>query len=66
MMPDIGTYIQIAQASEKASNRKYLLKIAQAVQYHIVGKFGGGKFDEFGESSVIRQTKTIQLSTYNW
>ena len=24
-----------------------------------------GKFDEFGKSSVIRQTKTIQLSTYN-
>ena len=24
-----------------------------------------GKFGEFAESSVIRQTKTIQLSTYN-
>ena len=30
--------------------------------YRIVGKFGGGKFGEFG---VIRQTKTIQISTYN-
>ena len=29
------------------------------------GKFGGGKFGDFGESSVIRQTKTIQISTYN-
>ena len=29
------------------------------------GKFGGGKFGEFGELFVIRQTKTIQLSTYN-
>ena len=33
--------------------------------YHIAGKFGGGKFGEFGESSMIHQTKTIQLSTYN-
>ena len=24
-----------------------------------------GKFGEFGESSVIRQTKTIQISTYH-
>jgi len=28
--------------------------------YHIVGKLG-----EFGESSVVCQTKTIQISTYN-
>ena len=28
--------------------------------YRIVGKFG-----EFGKSSVIRQTKTIQINTYN-
>ena len=25
----------------------------------------GGKFGEFGESSVIHQTKTIHISTYN-
>ena len=25
----------------------------------------GGKFGEFGKSSVIRQTKTIQISMYN-
>ena len=32
----------------------------------IAGKFdGGGKFGEFGELSVIRQTKTIQINTYN-
>ena len=24
-----------------------------------------GKFGKFGESSMIRQTKTIQISTYN-
>ena len=29
--------------------------------YRIAGKFG-----EFGESSVIRQTKTIQIFTYNY
>ena len=28
---------------------------------YIAGKFGGGKFGEFGESSVIRQTKAIQI-----
>ena len=28
--------------------------------YRIAGKFG-----KFGESSMIRQTKTIQISTYN-
>jgi len=29
--------------------------------YHIAGKFG-----EFGKSSLIYQTKTIQISTYNY
>jgi len=29
--------------------------------YRIAGKFG-----EFGESSLICQTKTIQISTYNY
>ena len=28
--------------------------------------FGGGKFGEFGESSVIRQTKTIQTFPLNY
>ena len=27
--------------------------------------FGGGKYGGFGESSVIRQTKTIQISSCN-
>ena len=31
------------------------------VKYRIAGKFG-----EFGELSVIRQTKTIQIFTYNY
>ena len=35
------------------------------ITYHIAGKFGWGKFGEFGESSVICQNKTIQLITYN-
>ena len=34
-------------------------------QYHLVGKFGGGNFGKFGKSSMIRQTKIIQISTYN-
>ena len=29
--------------------------------YRIAGMFGGRKFGKFGESRVIRQTKTIQL-----
>jgi len=29
--------------------------------YHIEGKFG-----KFGKSSLIHQTKTIQISTYNY
>ena len=35
------------------------------IYYRMEGNFGGGNIDEFGESSVIRQTKTIQISTYN-
>ena len=31
--------------------------------YCTVGKFGGVEVGEFGESSVNRQTKTIQIST---
>ena len=34
------------------------------VTYHMEGNFGGG-VGEFGELSVVRQTKTIQISTYN-
>ena len=54
-------------------NRNLILKInnafLQTVGYlHaccIAEKFGGGKFGEFGKSSLIYQTKTIQISTYN-
>ena len=35
------------------------------LSYHILGKFGGGKFGKFDELSMIRQTKTIQISMYN-
>ena len=31
----------------------------------IVGTFGGGKIGEFGESSAIWQTNTIQIGSYN-
>ena len=41
----------------------FLNSVIAAVTYRIAGKFGGGKF---GESSVIRQTKTIQISTLGW
>ena len=33
--------------------------------YHIVRKFGGRKFGEFGKSLPICQTITIQISAYN-
>ena len=46
---------------ESISNPGILkIGITNDLRYCIVGKFG-----EFGESSMIRQTKTIQISTYN-
>ena len=33
------------------------------IWYRIVGKFGGQNFVKFGESFIISQTKTIQIST---
>ena len=33
--------------------------------YCIAGMFSGGGGRKFGESSAIRQTKTIQISSYN-
>ena len=42
-----------------------LVTIRADIVYCIAGKFGRGKFGEFGEFSAIRQTKTIQISTYN-
>ena len=33
--------------------------------YRTEENFGGGNVGEFGKSSVIRQTETIQISTYN-
>ena len=32
---------------------------------NIAGNLAGGKFVKVGESSMIRQTKTIQISIYN-
>jgi len=34
--------------------------------YCKAGKFGGRKFGEFGKSFLIRQIKTIQISTYSY
>ena len=31
------------------------------LSYHIAAMFGGGKFGEFGKSSMISQTKIINL-----
>ena len=45
------------------SNPSIGLAIVQT--YHIWEKFSGGKFGKFGELSVIPQTKTIEISTYN-
>jgi len=36
------------------------------VTYCIAGKLGGEKVCEFGKSSLIRQTETTQISTYNY
>ena len=33
--------------------------------YRMEGNFGGGKRWRIGKSSVIHQTKTIQISIYN-
>ena len=35
------------------------------LNYCIAGKFDGEELGEFGELSVIRQTKIIQISNYN-
>ena len=42
----------------------HILNIDQQ-NYHIMGKFVGGEFGEFGELFMIRQTKTIHINTYN-
>ena len=42
------------------TNLRSVMKVPQELWYRI-----GGKFGEFGKSSVIHQTKTIQISTYN-
>ena len=42
-----------------------LMYVLYVCMYCIAGKFGGGKFGKFGESSMICQIKTIQISTYN-
>ena len=33
--------------------------------YRMEGNFSGGNVGKFGKLSMIRQTKTIQISTYN-
>ena len=43
----------------------FVTRVAQSKKYRMEGNFGRGNVGEFGESSVIRQTKTIQISTYH-
>ena len=38
----------------------------QLCKYGIAELFGSGKFGEFGESSVVRQTLTSQILAYKW
>jgi len=45
----------------KESYATLQLLVTTRVNYHIAGKFG-----EFDESYLIRQTKTIQISIYNY
>ena len=40
----------------------YIYIYIYVCSYHIVGKFAGGKFGKFDESSMFHQTKTIQIS----
>ena len=42
-----------------------IMKHLPNFKYCMEGNFGGGNVGEFGESSVIRQTKPIQISTYH-
>ena len=42
------------------------LLIYVAMLYHIAGMFGGGKFGEFGESSVIHQLKPSKFFPLNY
>ena len=46
-------------------NNSYYPNIINFCYYCMEGNFDGGNVGEFGESSVIHQTKTIQVSTYN-
>jgi len=52
----VYTYINMVEI------RTYIqISLRINLNYHIAGKLG-----EFGESSMIFQTKTIQISTYNY
>ena len=59
---DMVLYIPIMSL---ATRLKLPQLATKTLYYHIVGMFGGGKFGEFDESSVISQTKTIQISSCN-
>ena len=68
--PDITALVVAAALVECAWNLDMPTAFLQAWLYPSSNmpysrKFGGGKFGEFGESSMIRRTKTIQISTYN-
>ena len=59
-----GNYITQAYMQQNFSSQNPFIaeyKILVTIVYRIAGKFG-----EFGKSSAIRQTKTIQISSYHW
>ncbi len=55
-----------ALSSALAVLMRYSLRITIIYSIHICMYRIAGKFGEFGESSVIHQTKTIQIFTYNY
>ena len=67
LMAQISCLLSFSQScGAKIKYQHYnLYVLASSVLYRIVGKFGRGKFSEFGKSSVILQTKAIQISIYN-
>ena len=58
----LGVLFSISLLVTKLSYSELAEHIASYIaSYRIAGKFGRGKSSEFGESSAIRQTKTIQI-----
>ena len=56
-----GEIIYLLQSQHNCCVPHYYPAYVDGTSMIITGKFGG----EFGESSLIRQTKTIQISSYS-